>query len=1141
MSDQTHETIDSRASISFAPSPVASAAKPLDLAAARARLEGARGRDYWQSLEELADEPGFHDMIQKEFPGQAPASWAPLERRDFLKLMGASLALAGLAGCARQPQEGIVPFVSDPENVVLGKPLFYATAYVHRGYAFGALAEQNSGRPTKIEGNPDHPVTRGKTNIWMQASVLEMWDPDRSQGVRENAAESTWESFTGAIQGVRSQMAASRGAGVHVLTGTVTSPTVVSQMADLQRRFPAMQWHVWEPAGMDGSRDGVRQATGRDAMPVYNFAAADVVVSLDCDFLLEEPAHLIYARDFISRRRVREAETGKTATMNRLYVAESTPTITGAKADHRLSIRASEVATFASALAGALGGAAGAALPKATGGDTAKFVAAVVKDLSAARGRSLVVAGINQPAAVHALALQINQTLGNIGKTVTFRAPVEAMASGGMGAAGLKRLVDAMNAGSVKSLFILDSNPVFAAPADAKFLDAMKKVPFRAHLGSYFDETAAWCQWHVPLSHPLESWGDARAVDGTATIIQPVIQPLYQSFSAPEVLSALQGSFRKGYEIVKDFWRTQPQARVGGADFEKFWQTALHSGVIPGTAAPALPLTVRSASTVLPTPAATQGIEVQFRPDPTIWDGRYANLGWLQELPKPLTKVAWDNTAQMSPKTAETLGVTTQDVVEIKVGNATVKAPVFIVAGQPDNSVTLHLGFGRERGGRLAEGVGVNVYPLRTTDALWFRSGASVKPTGEKILIACTQPHHNLHGRNHVREATLVDYRKNPTFVNDYEAEFHVGPHHDEAHGEAHSDEGKHATNAGGKHDETKADSTHADIGDSPATGAGKKPPQFKDFTDQQYEFPMHTEGEGRAPVAGYIPGTAEKNKKADGSTVSGNPGNPSHPTLYPQWKYEGYAWGMAVDLQSCIGCQACVVGCIAENNIATVGKDEVLRGREMHWIRIDTYYRGPIENPETSFQPMLCQHCENAPCEPVCPVQATSHSAEGINEMTYNRCIGTRYCSNNCPYKVRRFNFLQYSEQDNPQISLMKNPEVTTRSRGVMEKCNFCVQRVSLARIEAEKAQTRLQDGDVVTACQQACPTDAIIFGDLNDPSSRVSKLKKKDLNYGVLTELNTQPRVTYLAKVTNPSEGLPTFGKPEHDTPENVWEKGE
>jgi molybdopterin-containing oxidoreductase family iron-sulfur binding subunit len=591
---------------------------------------------------------------------------------------------------------------------------------------------------------------------------------------------------------------------------------------------------------------------------------------------------------------------------------------------------------------------------------------------------------------------------------------------------------------------------------------------------------------------------------------------------------------------VKTFWRAQPQAKASGGDFEKFWQTALHQGTIPNTAAPIVAgIAVRSNSTV-PAAAPGNGIEVQFRPDPVIWDGRYANLGWLQELPKPLTKMTWDNTALLSPATAEKLGVTTQDVVEITLGNAKVNAPVFVLAGHADDAVTLHLGYGRTRMGRIAEGAGFNVYPMRTSDNLWFKGGAQIAKTGDTMLLACTQVHHNLHGRSHVREATLADYQKNPTFVRDYEEEFHVGPHEDEGHG----GEQSHAEAAGSEHSpsEQAHDTTPGDAaGNTPGTGKAAENPRYKDFTDQQYISPMHTESENRPPVAGYVPGTKEKHQSGKGTTVDGTPGNPTHPTLYPQWKYEGYAWGMAVDLNSCIGCQACVIGCQSENNIATVGKDEVLRGREMHWIRIDTYYRGPVENPETTFQPMLCQHCENAPCEPVCPVEATSHSAEGINEMTYNRCIGTRYCSNNCPYKVRRFNFLQYSEQDNPQIMLMHNPEVTVRSRGVMEKCNFCVQRINMARIESEKAGTTLQDGDVLTACQQTCPTDAIVFGNLNDPNSAVSRLKKNDLNYGVLTELNTQPRVTYLGKVTNPSGNLPTFGTPEHDTPETPWEKSQ
>jgi molybdopterin-containing oxidoreductase family iron-sulfur binding subunit len=1161
-------TTDNRATIAFMQSPVAKSVQPLDLEVVREKLAQSNGSEYWRSLEELAETPGFHEMLQKEFPGQAPASWSALGRRDFMKLMGAALALAGLTGCARQPQEKIIPFVQSPENMVLGKPQFFATAYPLRGYAMGVLAESNSGRPTKIEGNPDHPVTRGATDVWMQASVLELWDPDRSQNVMNEGRISTWENFTGAMQTVRQNLAANRGAGFHILTGRTTSPTLAAQIADLRRRLPEATLHVWESAGTENIREGSRIAFGRELDPVYNFTDAEIVVTLDHDFILEDPNHLTYSREFINGRRVRATN----GSMNRLYAVESSHTVTGAKADHRLPLRASRIEAFTRALAGALGvPGMSAVLPQSNEGvDAEKYMAAMVSDLQGARGRSLVVAGMNQPPVVHAIAHAINNALGNIGATVSFRAPIDILPTNSAGTTPLRSLATALKAKNVKTLLVIDANPVYDAPADLDFAKAVENVPTRIHLGNYYDETGQWSQWHIPMAHYLESWSDARAYDGTVSLIQPLIAPLYQSRTAHELISVFQGGFQSSYEIVKSYWRTQPQARTApGGDFEKFWQTALHDGIVANTRVTAS--SVRPNISAVPAASATaeQGIEIMFRPDPTVWDGRYANNGWLQELPKPLTKLTWENTAQLSPATAQRLGVTNEDIVTIKYDGRQVNAPVWVVAGHADDAVTLHLGYGRELGGQIAKGTGFNAGALRTSTAPWFGQGAEITKTGDRTLLACTQPHHNLHGRNHVRESSLDNFKQNPTFVNDYESEFHVGPHaehggaHDPAgdHGPGSEDASNHEDAAGAKPGRNLShnggapagahggkEDTHADFaGNSPATGKGKEAPRYKDYIKQDNISPMHTEAVGRPPVAGYKPGEYERNKQSDGSTVTGEPSNPSHPTLYQQWKYEGYAWGMAIDLTACVGCNACVIGCQSENNIATVGKDEVLRGREMHWIRIDTYYRGPIENPEATFQPMTCQHCENAPCEPVCPVEATSHSAEGINEMTYNRCIGTRYCSNNCPYKVRRFNFLQYSEQDTPQIMLMHNPEVTVRARGVMEKCTYCVQRVNLARIEVEKENTnlaanqpkrRLQDGDVVTACQQACPTDAIIFGDLNDPNSRVSKLKKNPLNYGVLTELNTQPRTTYLAKLQNPNTALKT-GKVLPDTPETSWEK--
>jgi Fe-S-cluster-containing dehydrogenase component len=701
-------------------------------------------------------------------------------------------------------------------------------------------------------------------------------------------------------------------------------------------------------------------------------------------------------------------------------VAESSPSLTGALADHRLPLRASEIEGLASVVAAALGASeAPASAPAAS--PHARWAAAVAKDLQAHAGRSVVMAGPWQPPAVHAAVHALNQRLGNVGQTVSYAPSVEARPIDQM--ASLRDLTAAMEAGQVQVLVVLGGNPVYDAPADLEFARRMDKVPLRIHIGLYDDETAERCHWHVPQTHPLEAWSDARAFDGTVTILQPLIAPLYAGCrSAHEVLAAFSSRpERSGYDIVRDYWKAQG---VLGAD-ETAWQRALHDGVL------AAPAVVKGGSDPSaspaphPPPAPAQGLEIVFRPDASVRDGRFANNGWLQELPRPLSKLTWDNAALMSPATAKSLGVSSEqtslgsytDVVELRYRGRTVKAPAWIVPGHPDGTVTVHLGYGRTRAGRVGTGVGFNAYALRTSDAPWFGGGLEVKKTGDRYLLACTQDHWSMEGRNPVRAGTLEEYEKKP------------------------------------------------------------------DYAKEQFEVP------------------------------------PRELTLYPAYKYGGHAWGMAIDLNSCVGCNACTIACQAENNIPVVGKEQVGRGREMHWIRVDRYYSGPVESPETHHQPVPCMQCENAPCEVVCPVAATSHSDEGLNDMVYNRCVGTRYCSNNCPYKVRRFNFFLYSDFDTPSLKLQKNPDVTVRSRGVMEKCTYCVQRINRARIDARNEGRPIKDGEIKTACQAACPGEAIVFGDVNDPQSRVSKLKAEPRNYGLLAELNTRPRTTYLAHVKNPN----------------------
>ena len=994
--------------------------KDLDLAGVRARLAGASqsGRDYWRSLDDLASTPEFRDLLEREFPRQA-IGWSDDEdrvagRRNFLKLMGASLALAGLTACTRQPTERIVPYVRQPEELVPGKPLFFATAATLGGVAGGILAESHEGRPTKIEGNPEHPATLGACDIFSQASVLQLYDPDRSQALSFQGEIHSWESFFGSLRGVLSAQKSKSGAGIRILTETVTSPAMAEQLRAIQLLYPAAKWHQWEPAGPHTARAGASLAFGAPANTYYNLANANVVVALDSDFLASGVSSLRYARQFAARRRV----TGSQTAMNRLYVIEPMPTPTGSKADHQLSLRAGDIEEFAWALATSLGVANG---PKS--GDNAdiyKWVGGIARDLLSNPGAGLVIAGDYQPPVVHALAHAMNDKLGAVGNTVFYTDPIEARPVDQL--ASLADLVKDLDAGAVDVLLILGGNPVFTAPVEYGMRDRIQKATMRIHLSQYEDETSEVCQWCLPETHFLEAWGDARAFDGTVTIQQPLIQPLYSGRSAYQVLQMLtETPETSGYDVVKGYWK----GRHPGADFEVWWRRAVHDGVVPGTALPTRKPAILGAAITAPAQKRRLGgkLEVIFRPDPTIYDGRFANSGWLQELPKPITKLTWDNAAILSAATAHRLGVATGDMLQLTYEGRSLRAPAWVQPGHVNGAVTLHLGYGRTRAGRAGNGVGFNPYGLRTSQALWHNVGLEAHKITGSYVFATTQNDHVLDARRHIiHKGDIDDYRKNPHSVHE---------------------------------------------------GAEAPPREL---------------------------------------------------TIYPEWKYEGHAWGMAIDLNACTGCSACVVACQAENNIAVVGKDQVRRSRIMHWLRVDTYYNGDVNGPEIYNQPVPCMQCEDAPCELVCPVQATSHSAEGLNDMVYNRCVGTRYCSNNCPYKVRRFNFYLYSDYETPSLKLLHNPDVTVRSRGVMEKCTYCVQRINAAKMEAEKQDRKLGDGEIQTACQASCPTEAIVFGDINDPASRVSKMKAEKLNYALLAELNTRPRTTYLATLRNPNPDLET-----------------
>ncbi len=1020
------------------------------------RTRGRTGQEFWRSLEELADTDKFRDYLSREFPAlnapeADPSMLGPVGRRNFLKLMSASLAFAGLTACTRQPKEYLVPYVKTPDGLVPGKPQYYATAMTLSGVANGLLVESHEGRPTKIEGNPEHPSGKGGTTVYDQASILQLYDPDRSQTTIYLGDPRTWGEFLNALRAAMDGQGTKQGSGLRILTETTTSPTFADQMKTLLAKLPQAKWHVYEPAGHDGARVGSNMAFGQFVNAVYNFDEANVVLSLDADFLTTGPGSVRYARDFVDRRRLASGNRE----MNRLYVIESTLTTTGAKADHRLPIKASDVESFARAVAKSLGvnlGAGGE--PGTLSAETTKFAEAVARDLKANSGKSIVIAGEYQPAPVHAIAHAINASLGNAGATLVYTDPIEAHPVDQL--ASITELVRDMQAERVDLLMIVGANPVYNAPIfkdektgkDLTFLDAMKKVTLRMHLGLYNDETAANCHWHVAESHYLESWSDARAYDGTVSIIQPLIVPLYNGRSPHEMLAAMVDQAGKSpYDIVRDYWKTRM-----GANFEQAWKQALHDGFIPNTAFPAKSVALNPAWSSSLQPVKQSQYELAFRLDPSIYDGRFANNSWLQELPKPISKITWDNYAIINAKTANDLGLAPNQephqgsakMLKLINQGRELLMPAWVQPGHPDNTVTVFLGYGRPRAGSVGSNLGFNTNVLRTAGAPWIATeGVRFEVSPGEYTLASTQEHfnidssgietelylktdHDLTERQVIRTATLEEYKKDQDVI-----------HH----------------------------TTH-------------RPPR---------ELTMY-------PHWGY-----DKAKTSDGREVP------------------LYAWGMAIDMNACIGCNACVVACVSENNIAMVGKDLVTKGRIMHWLRIDTYFRGGTANPQVYFQPMLCQHCENAPCEVVCPVNAAVHDAEGLNLQVYNRCVGTRYCANNCPYKVRRFNYLLYGDWDTPSLKNLRNPEVTVRSRGVMEKCTFCVQRITNGKIEAEKQNRRVKDGEIQTACQTACPTDAIIFGDLNDSQSRVVKLKNEPRNYGVLADLNTRPRTSYLAPIFN------------------------
>ncbi|MGO9239274.1 MAG: TAT-variant-translocated molybdopterin oxidoreductase [Bryobacteraceae bacterium] len=981
-----------------------------------AQINPARltGKKYWRSLDEAAAAPEFQEWVTREFP-DGYATVDSTNRRTLLKLMGASFGLAGLTSC-RRPVEHILPLARASEGYIHGKPLHYASVATRNGTATGVIVTTIDGRPIKIEGNPKHPYSLGATDAFLQASALSLYDPERAREVQHRGARSDWEEFSAWAKGEFDVSKQGDGSGLRIVSEKNASPALESVRADLVKKFPKAQWIEYESVDLDAVREGAALATGQSVEPHFLFDKADIVFSLDCDFLGLDSASILPVKQFSKRRRVEQPGDR----MNRLYVAEANYSLTGAMADHRLRVKVGDTGALALALAKELNVSGSELKVVGNPADKAqKFIAELAKDLAAHKGASLVVAGPRQPAAVHALAFAIDAALGNLGQTIVFTKLPSAPASS---LEQLKQLVADLNAGRVKTLVVLGGNPVYTLPADLDFAAAVKQASATVALTEDENETWVASEWRLPQAHLLECWGDARALDGTVSIQQPMIEPLYGGKSVLEVAAMLAGREpARSYDLVSAYWTAQWPA----AEREKKWKASLFDGSVADTraatvnaAVDARKLMAAAAARILP---ASAGLEVAFYPSHGVYDGRFANNAWLHEAPDPITKVVWDNVALLSKQTAGSLGLHDGDMVELSDLQRSVEVPVMIQPGHADGSISLFLGYGRAACGRVGQGVGHRVEALRTMEHFFFAPAVDLKKTAETYQIVTSQEHGRMEGRPIVREATSEEYLKQP----------------------------------------------------------------------------------------GAIKEMAE---------------SPQGATMFPFYDYsKGYQWGMSIDLNACIGCNACLVACQSENNIAVVGKDQVRRGRVMHWIRLDRYYSGSDEDPQIVTQPMACQQCENAPCETVCPVAATSHSPEGLNDMVYNRCVGTRYCLNNCPYKVRRFNFLAWNK-DVPEVrKLVFNPDVTVRMRGVMEKCTYCVQRIEHGKIAANAdGRRQLRDGEVISACQQVCPADAIVFGNINDPQSRVSKLKQQARDYALLGELNVRPRTTYLARLRNPNPAL-------------------
>lgn len=995
---------------------------PGEANAVAAPTEPHFGRTYWRSIEEKLQGTASLPDADREFPAGAATPPTGFARREFMQLAAASVALAGLNACSEKPVEPILPYTKTPEGLTPGIPLHFATAHTEQGYGLGLLVTSWEGRPTKVEGNPEHPSSQGTTGLSEQALTLGLYDPQRARTLKENGAGRSWRALRERLFSLAAEWEKDGGARLRFLTEPSSSPLEAHLRDQIQRRFPKARFYSTASAFNDNAYEGARLALGQAVECIHSMEKADVVVSLDGDFLEPRPANLNDNRAFASRR-------SDVSNLNRLYVMESRLSITGGMADHRLRVKSSEVEGLALALLArvvANGKSAAGLSDLGSRGELKdeqqkKFVDAMAKDLVRTSGKSLVVTGPAQTPLTHAVVHALNAVLGNVGQTVSYVKPsVQDVAQGPK---ALKALVDEIHGGQVGALIITAWNPVFTAPADLDFASALQKVShegFSLYTGLYEDNTSELANWFVPAAHTLESWGDTRAKDGTVSIVQPLISPLFNGLTRADILAALVNTPEtRVYDLLKGFHKTQDKS----ADFELAWETWLSKGVVPNTAISPQSMAVNfgavSRAAASAQPVADQGYEVRFVTDYKVYDGRYANSTWLQEIPDPITKITWDNVAMLSPTTAKSLDVEQGDLIKLTKDGKELKAPVFIVPGHADGTITLPLGYGRKG---LSEQVacsrGFNANVLRTADAPWFTTGVGVAKVGESFPLSPTQTHWSMEGRPIALMQTAAEFARAP------EAE------------------------------------------------------------------------EQRRPL-------------------------PSIQRAYDYTK-EAYRWSLSVDLGRCTGCSACVIACQAENNIPVVGKEQVGKSREMHWMRIDRYFTDSETDPQMVTQPMMCQQCEAAPCEYVCPVNATVHSDEGLNDMVYNRCIGTRYCSNNCPYKVRHFNYLHWNADKPPMERMAMNPDVTVRARGVMEKCTYCVQRIERTRIVARIEGRAIRDTELKTACQQVCPTEALVFGNLADPESPVSKRAADARRYDVLHELNTRPRTTYLTRIKNPNPEL-------------------